>query len=403
MRTKVMVLSGAKAQIPIIKRLHEYNCEVYDVNLYENSPAFEYADHYAVIDILDKKACLKYAQDNKVGAVMSEMCDIATPTIAYIAEQIGAPGIGEQMAELYTNKFAMREFGIKNGIPTPEYRICKTKEEAVDFLACLGKRIIIKPLDSNSSRGVFTVDSKEDLDKHFDETLSFSHIHKAVLCERYITGTEFTVDGIVTKNGHISLAVSEKHHYEHNENIADELFFSHYSDRFDYDLLRKTNNMFVDKSGLKYGLTHAEYKYEDGKFWLIEIGARGGGNYIGSTIVPLMSGVDNYEYIINKTLGRETNEDLFVDKRLWDRCCVLKFFNTPGNGGVVKNIYGLDFLDGCENVVDYSLNFGVGDTIQPAVNDSARIGYYIAYADSGNELRTLMNKIESRFKIDLEK
>lgn len=403
MRTKVMVLSGAKAQIPIIKRLHEYNCEVYDVNLYENSPAFEYADHHAVIDILDKSACLKYAQDNKVDAVMSEMCDIATPTIAYIAEQIGAPGIGEQMAELYTNKFAMREFGIKNGIPTPEYRICKTKEEAVDFLAYLGKRIIIKPLDSNSSRGVFTIDSKEDLEKHFDETLSFSHIHKAVLCERYITGTEFTVDGIVTKNGHISLAVSEKHHYEHNENIADELFFSHYNDRFDYDLLRKTNDMFVDKSGLKYGLTHAEYKYEDGKFWLIEIGARGGGNYIGSTIVPLMSGVDNYEYIINKTLGRETNEDLFVDKSLWDRCCVLKFFDTPGNGGVVKNIYGLNFLDACENVVDYSLNFGVGDTIQPAVNDSARIGYYIAYGDSGDELRTLMNKIESRFKIDLEK
>ena len=161
--------------------------------------------------------------------------------------------------------------------------------------------------------------------------------------------------------------------------------------------------MFVDKSGLKYGLTHAEYKYEDGKFWLIEIGARGGGNYIGSTIVPLMSGVDNYEYIINKTLGRETNEDLFVDKSLWDRCCVLKFFDTPGNGGVVKNIYGLNFLDACENVVDYSLNFGVGDTIQPAVNDSARIGYYIAYGDSGDELRTLMNKIESRFKIDLEK
>lgn len=402
MKKKVMVLSGAKSQIPIIKRLHEFGCEVYDVNLYADSPAFEYADHSGVMDILDKKTCLEYAKENGVDAVMSEMCDIATPTIAYIAEQLNLPGIGCEMAELYTNKFAMREFGIKNGIPTPEYKICKSKEEAIEFFEGLGKKIIIKPLDSNSSRGVFTVNCVEDLDKHFDEALLYSHIYKAVLCERYITGTEFTIDGIVTKTGHVCLAVSEKHHYEHNENIADELFFSHHNDKFDYDLLRNTNDMFVNKSGLKYGLTHAEYKYEDGQFWLIEIGARGGGNYIGSTIVPLMSGVDNYEYIINKTLGRETNEDLFVDKKLWDRCCVLKFFDTPNNGGVVKDIHGIDFMQECENVVDYSLNFGIGDTIEPAINDSARIGYYIAYADSRDELRALMNKIESGFIIDLE-
>lgn len=402
MKRKVMVLSGAKAQIPIIKRLHEFDCEVYDVNLYENSPAFEHADYSGVMDILDKKTCLEYAKSNGVDAVMSEMCDIATPTIAYIAEQLNLPGIGSEMAELYTNKFAMREFGIRNGIPTPEYKICKSKEEAIEFFEKLGKKIIIKPLDSNSSRGVFTINCVEDLDKHFEEALSFSHIHKAVLCERYITGTEFTIDGIVTKTGHVCLAISEKHHYEHNENIADELFFSHHNDRFDYDLLRKTNDMFVDKSGLKYGLTHAEYKYEDGQFWLIEIGARGGGNYIGSTIVPLMSGVDTYEYIINKTLGNETNENLFVDKALWDRCCVLKFFDTPDNGGVVKNIHGIDFMEECENVVDYSLNFGIGDTIEPAVNDSARIGYYIAYAESNDKLRKIMNDIESKFIIDLE-
>lgn len=402
MKTKVMVLSGAKAQIPIINRLHEFGCEVYDVNLYEDSPAFKYADYTGVMDILDKKRCLEFAKNNCIDAVMSEMCDIATPTVAYIAEQLNLPGIGTKMSELYTNKFAMREFGIKNGIPTPEYKICKTKAEAIDFFHGLGKKIIIKPLDSNSSRGVFTVNSIEDLEKHFDESLSYSHIKKAVLCERYVTGTEFTVDGIVTKYGHVCLAVSEKHHYAYNENIADELYFSHHNENFDYDLLRKTNNEFVDKSGLKYGLTHAEYKYESGKFYLIEIGARGGGNYIGSTIVPLMSGVDNYEYIINKTLGRETSENLFVNKKLWDRCCVLKFFDTPEDGGVVKQIHGIDFLDNCENVVDYDLNFNIGDTIEPAKNDSARIGYYIAYADNNEKLRNLMKKIETEFVIELE-
>jgi len=402
MKNKVLVLSGANAQIPIIKRLHNMNCEVYDVNLYEESPAFKYSDYSRAMDILDKEACLTYAKENNVDAVMSDMCDIATPTIAYIAEQMGLPGIGMEMAELYTNKFAMREFGSRNGIPTPEYKICQNKDEAKEFFIALGRRIIIKPLDSNSSRGVFTVTSIEDLDKYFDVSLSYSHIRKAVLCERYINGTEFTVDGIVTKFGHRCLAISQKHHYEHNTNIADELFFSHYNDNFDYDLLRKTNDRFVNLSGLRYGLTHAEYKFENGKYWLIEIGARGGGNYISSTIVPLMSGVDNYKYLIDKTFGRETNEDLSIDKNLWDRCSVLKFFDTPENGGKVKAIHGLDYLESSENVVEYALNFKIGDIIEPAVNDSARIGYYIAFADSKKELHKLMKNIKTKFVIDLE-
>lgn len=402
MKKKVMVLSGLSAQIPLINRLHDFGCEVYDVNLYENSPAFEYADHSAIMNILDNEACLNYARKNGIDAIMSEQCDIATTTIAYVATELGLPNIGNDMARLYTNKFAMREFGIANGIPTPEFKICYSKQEAVDFFNNLGKKIIIKPLDSNSSRGVYTIESLEDLEEHFDATMACSLREKAVLCERYITGTEFTIDGLVTRNGHVCLAISEKHHYLHNDNIADELFFSHKNDRFDYDLLRKTNDKFVNLSGLKFGLTHAEYKFEDGKYYLIEIGARGGGNFISSTIVPIMSGVDNYDYLVKKYLNIEFDDAVCVDPKLIDRCCVLKFFDTPDKGGVVKGIQGLDFINDNSNILDFKLNFEIGDCIEPAKDDAARIGYYIAYADSRDELRALMSKIESGFVIDLE-
>lgn len=399
---KVMVLSGMPAQIPIINKLHDMGCTVYDVNLLENSPAFAISDYSAVMNILDKEACLNYAKENNIDAIMSEQCDIATTTIAYVATELGLPNIGNEMARLYTNKFAMREFGIANGIPTPEFKICYKKQEAIDFFLNLGKKMIIKPLDSNSSRGVFTIESVENLEEHFNTSMNNSLREKAVLCERYITGTEFTVDGLVTRKGHVSLAISEKHHYPHNDNIADELFFSHKNDNYDYDLLRKTNDKFVDLSGLKFGLTHAEYKFEDGKYYLIEIGARGGGNFIGSTIVPVMSGVDNYDYIVKKHLNIEFDDTLSVNPDLIDRCCVLKFFDTPDRGGIVKHIHGLDFIKGNSNVLDCKLNFGIGDYIEPARDDASRIGYYIAYENSRDELRELMDEIESEFIIDLE-
>ena len=158
--------------------------------------------------------------------------------------------------------------------------MCRNAEEAKQFFEQMNMPVILKPLDSCSSRGVFTVFQKEDIDRFFPQSLAFSKVEKAVLAEQYIRGTEFTVDGIKTPAKHYSLAISEKKHFAHNTNIACELYFSHKSSRFDYERLARQNDALVEMSPLSWGLTHAEYKFEDGQFYLIEIGARGGGNLI---------------------------------------------------------------------------------------------------------------------------
>ena len=231
--------------------------------------------------------------------------------------------------------------------------------------------------------------------------MSFSRKEIAVVCEEYITGTEFTVDGIKTEHGHTCLAISEKKHYSFNENIAYELFFSHTNPKFDYEQLRCTNDRFVNMSGLPFGLTHAEYKYQNGEFYLIEIGARGGGNLISAEIVPCLSGYDNYEALIRMALGESAGKAPKVNPELMGRCAVLEFFDSPGKGGMVKEIQGEDFLRTHGNILSYRFNFGVGDHIGQAVCDTARIGFYIAYANSREELLSLMKEIEEKVKFIL--
>lgn len=397
-----MVLAGSYWQIPLIRKIKELGYDVINVNPYENSPAFAYADESVMLDILDKERCLECAKDAGISAVMSEQCDIANPSVAYIAEQLGLPTIGQKQAELYTNKLWMRKFCKENNFVTPEFKECFTIEDAIDFYVQLNKKMIIKPLDSNSSRGVYTINSVDDIKKHFEEAKGYSKVEKAVLCEEYIDGTEFTVDGIVTDKGHVSLAISEKAHYKHNPNVACTLFFSHKNQKYDYDLLRRVNDSYVDLTGLPYGLTHAEYKFNNGKYYLIEIGARGGGNLIGSDIVPLISGVDNYSYLIEKSLGHEVTENFVISDKFIDRCVILQFFDTIEKEGRVKEIEGLDILKKNPNVVAYRLNFKTGDIVRKAKDDSARIGFYIAYGETREALESLKNKINSTIKIKLE-
>lgn len=399
---RVMVLAGSKWQIPFIKKLKEKGHYVINVNPYEDSPAFAYADEFVLADILDRERCLQIAKEKKVDAIMSEQCDIAVPVIAELCEKLCLPTISVYAAELYTDKWKMREFLKKNELPCPMYRKCTSYEQASEFLMTLGRKMIIKPMDSNSSHGVFTVYPREDFSERFSETLRFSKCEKAVLCEAYIEGTEFTVDGIQTREGHVSLAISEKKHFAHNENVASMLYFSHQNKRFDYEKLKKTNDRYVELSGLPYGLTHAEYKYENGEFVLIEIGARGGGCLIASHIVPVMSGVDNYELLIS---GMEQN---VIEKRpepnadYRERCAVLKFFETPKGGGTVTAIKGKELLERSENILAWQFNFKEGDEIVPAKDDSTRVGFYIAYGETEEELQQLMIQIEETVTIELE-
>lgn len=402
-KKKILILAGSRWQIPIVKKIKDMGHKALVLNPYENSPAFKYADGYEMIDILDREACLKYAKKNKVDAVLSEECDIAMPTVAYIAESMGLPSIGSDMAALYTNKLLMRDFCKRNGFRYPEYEKCFCIDDAKRFLKNISRKIIIKPLDSNSSRGVYTIENEQQLERFFDESISYSKTEKCVIAERYIEGTEFTVDGISTQDNHYSLAISEKKHYEYNKNVANELFFSHDNPNYDYEKLREVNNAFVKCSGLGCALTHAEYKYEAGEFYLIEIAARGGGNLISSDIVPIMSGVDNYKYLINASIGEENREKFEINPAFIERAAVLKFLDIPKTSGTVEKICGMNFVTGCDNIVKWDVYYKEGEKIVRAENDSQRVGFYIAFDNSVNSLKKLMKETEEKFRIELKR
>ncbi len=395
----IVVIPGSNWQIPIIKKIKSVGLRALVVNPYVDSPAFSYADGHLLSDMFDSDTVIKYCKAEKADAIMSEECDIAMPALAEYGKALGLNTLSPADAHLFTDKYAMRDFCKKLGLPSPEYKMCYSAEEAVEFFNELNVKMIIKPLDSNSSRGVFTVESSEDIRKHFDEAISYSRVDKAVLVERYINGNEFTIDGIKTPDKHYSLAISEKRHFKHNMNVASELYFTHDNASFDYDLLRSINDAFVDASGLKFGLTHAEYKYEDGTFYLIEIAARGGGNLISSDIVPYLSGVDNYAYLIDCSLGNITSPDFTTSPKFNKRCAVLKFFETPMCGGVVDKVEGVDFLENNPAIIAHKFNFKIGDTIEPAKNDAARAGFYIACCESKTELDYLMMRIEEKVHI----
>lgn len=398
----VMVIAGGTWQVPLIKKVKAMGYKVLNSNLYEDSPGFAFSDYTAVADVKDKEKNLEIAEKYKVNAVLTDQSDIAVPTVAYVAEKLGCHTFGEEMAALFTNKFKMRKFCQEKGFPIPEYRLCYTIEDAKEFLRELKKTIVIKPLDSQSSRGVFTIHTEEELEQYFSISESYSNQGKGVLAERYIVGTEFTIDGIMNKGVHHSLAISQKSHFAYNPNIASKLFFSYDNENFDYDRLRRQNNELVERTGLKFGLTHGEYKYENGKFYLIEIAARGGGTKIASDIVPFLSGIDTYELLVKNALGESAEVDYSVIEKNKKRCAVLEFLDVESNGKKIKNISGLEQIRAIKEVREIQLEFKVGDIVEKAQDDRSRAGFFIVCGETREKTQDVCNQIKKILDIEFE-
>lgn len=393
-----MILGGDKNQLPLIKKAKELGLYIILCDFRDNVQGIALSDVHYQINTLNPDLLIQVGEKEKPDGILTN----SEPTfisMATAAKKLGLPCLSMESTKLFKNKFLMREFCSEHGLLSPRYKYCNNVEEALDFFNDIQKKCIIKPLDNSASRGVFSVSSENDIKSHYDQCISASSAdNPAIIIEEYVTGTEFTIDGLMTPHGHRCLAISEKKHYAYNENVACQLLFDNENDKFDYAELRKVNDHLVNLTGIPFGLTHAEYKYSDGKFYLIEIQARGGGNFIATDIVPYISGVDSYKEQLRWAVGDEVEVD-YSYENLSSRCAVLHFFDTPGKGGIVKEIKGLDFLDSLGEQIMYRLNFKVGDTIQETKDDTTRIGWYILKSPNRADLDHKMQMIENQFQI----
>lgn len=381
----------------LIRKAKAMGLFVINSNLYPDSPGFRYADVGLVSDVRDRKKNLEFARQYQPDGIVTDQTDLSVPTVAYLCEELGLPGIGMTTAELFTNKYQMRQFLKQRGYPTPEYTLCQSPTDAADFAASFGYPIVVKPPANQGGRGVFLVSSDSELPGRYVEARRFSHDDN-VLAEQFLPGTELTVEGFKTSDRHYSLAVSTKKRFAHNPMVAAELIYAPAAEDIDFETLKNQHNTMVEEMGLRFGITHAEYIFSQGRFVLVEVAARGGGNNLSSLIVPAISGVNVNELLIRMSLG-ETVKSI-------DPCANgspfvgLGFFNFES--GKVRRVCGVERVRMLPGVHEISVSVRPGQRLEPALDDPSRHGYFIATAGSAAELQSLFSWIYEEVRVAYE-
>lgn len=170
------MLGGSESQVVAIDKAKELGYFTVLCDYLPNNPGQHHADSFHLVSTTDKEAVLRVAREEGVDGVVAYGSDPAAPTAAYVAEQLGLPGIPYQTALNFCEKHLFRSFLEENGFDVPRHRSVRVgdADDALRAMRELTFPIVIKPTDSSGSKGVTIVRGEAEAPDAFAYATKYS-------------------------------------------------------------------------------------------------------------------------------------------------------------------------------------------------------------------------------------
>jgi biotin carboxylase len=298
---KLVIIGANNFQLPLIKKAKALDLETHVFAWEKGAVGKEFADHFYPISIIEKERILGLVQEIEPDGIISIASDLAIITVNYIADRMGLTGNSLECTRVTTNKFAMRECLSQSGLLYPKFSASASVDEVLDM--CGPFPLIVKPQDRSGSRGVTKVASVPELKQAFMRASRESFI-SGHIAEQFIPGREYSVEMISWEKEHHFLQITEKE----TSGAPHFVEKAHRQPAAIDDPLREKIVAIVKKAltclGVESGASHSEVLVTaSDDVYIVEIGARMGGDYIGSHLVELSTGYDFMKGVIEIAMG----------------------------------------------------------------------------------------------------
>jgi biotin carboxylase len=276
----------------------------------------------------------------------------------------------------------------------PAYRQAKSAEEAVVAARELGLPVVIKPVDSQSSRGVTKVTDIAAVPAAAARALVASRSHR-LLVEEMMVGPESSIESFVAGDAVHVLGICDKVKCAPPYSFDLQLI---YPAAFPPDVLaaiRELNSNVIRAIGIRMGFVHAEVMITTQGVRLIEIAARGCGARVATNLLPELTGVDLLGLRLRQALG----EPIAVPRMSDDRHGILRFFDIPA--GMVARVEGLREAAAQPEVIHFEFGPRPGVRFERPVSGDGRPGFFMAVAGSRAEVVAIADKVTSLVEVEV--
>lgn len=302
MKEKIAVIGANEPLIPFYRQAKALGYEIIGIAIEKGAVCKRYCDRFYPISFTDKDAVVDVCRKEKVDGIISFSLESALPTVVYVAQKLGLVSNSEESIKLTQSKFAQRQALEEAGIPVPKYFLIEKKDD----LAIVQCRypVIVKPVDSGGSQGICKVEKQEDLAEAYKYAVSYSRSSKVII-EEFVDGREFSVEYISHQGKHYFLQITDKvtsgaprfvemqHHQPADIPISV------------WNRIKTMVENALTTLEIENSASHTEIKWNSNdELFIIETGARMGGDYISSDLVRLSTGYDFVEGAIKLAVNK---------------------------------------------------------------------------------------------------
>ena len=381
---KLAIIGASYLQLPLVEKAKEMGVESICFAWEEGAVCKDLCDHFYPVSTVDKEEILRICREIKIDGITTIASDVAVLTVNYVAEKMGLVGNPDKYSETATNKYLMRQCFMDHDVPSPKF--CLTEGTIPEQVNSFRFPVIVKPTDRSGSRGVEKVDTPDKLQAAIERACNESFQKKAII-EEFVEGREISVESISYKGKHYVLQITDK--------VTTEAPFfvelgHHQPSSLSDDIKNRVKDIVLNALTalhIQYGASHAELKItRNGDIRVIEIGARMGGDFIGSDLVNLSTGYDFLKGVIDVAFGD------FEEPQLTETKCSGVYFLCKETESILPII---------QNANDYPeiVRAEVTDPILRNIEQSAdRSGYLIYQTFSAAERDIFFVKIRNGHK-----
>lgn len=397
---KLLILGAMEMHVPLIKRAKEMGNYVITVDYIPENPGHKLADEAYFDSTTDLDAVLKLSKKLNIDGIMTYNSDPAAPTAAYVAEKLGLPGNPYHSVKIMSEKNLFRDFLISNGLNAPKFGNYLNIEDALCHINDFSFPIIIKPVDSSGSKGVTVVNNVNDVQNAIECALEKSRSKKFII-EEYIepVGKQLHGDGFV-QNGKVVFLHLGDHHFDSTINNLVP-YSTTYPTEHPVEIVNACKNQiqdFMSKVGFKNGGFNVELRIsnKDNKPYIIDIGARNGGNFTPK-VIEYGSGFNFLDRAIKIALG-ESIDDIKMTDKVSDFVSYLILHSDKN--GVLNNIVLDKMIE--DRIIEKHIYLKSGDKVETFLGANAALGVLIMKYESREVMDEIVENFHNLYKVELQ-
>ncbi len=392
-----MILGGANCQLNAVKRARKMGLRVILVDYTPHPPAAPFADLHLQISTFDSNACCRAAKIHSIDGVMTVGTDQPVLTAAEVSAECGLPAcITPETAFAVTNKMRMKTTMTAYGIPTAKYGFIHQNSTESELLNILDP-YVLKPLDSQGQRGVFKLNTIQDVFNHLPETLRFSRSEHA-LVEGFYESDEITVSGWVTEKSLTILTVTDRLLLPADVHIGiciGHRYPSIHTDR--YPEISAVCHQLVQAFRIENGPVYIQLLIGQDGIIVNELACRIGGAF-EDFLIPYATGFDILAEMIHASLGEElTLPPLNLPIKAAGKFAAIQLMFCQS--GKIAKITPLAEIKALPFILDVGYNYAAGDMLPAIQNATARFGHAVIIGNTKSQIRQNIQEFYKRMEV----